>query len=45
MGEETMGTLRGIFFEKEDEMSHWDLSNRIFTLILFLHIEEQGEYH
>jgi hypothetical protein len=39
MGEDTIGTLRGIFFENLEEMLHWDLDYLRSTLILFLRIE------
>jgi len=39
MGEDIIGTLRGIFFENLEAMLHWDLDYLRSTLILFLRIE------
>lgn len=40
MGEDTIGTFKGMFFENLDEMLHCDLDYLRLTLIRFLRIEE-----
>jgi len=45
MGEETIGRLRGIFFEKFEEILHCDLHTKEHTLIRSIHIVGLREYH
>ena len=44
IGEETIGTFKGIFLENSEEVIHCDLSFMIVTLIISLHIEGQAKY-